>query len=410
MSLTLDCTGCGASLPAESAALRCARCGEPLEFHGYDATSFAAGSWPGQTLVERYAGFLPTAGYHAGLSLGEGFTPLLEVAALAREFGVSRLLIKNETLNPTWSFKDRGTVVALADALRLGGRALGVVSTGNMAASVAAYGARAGLPVLVLVSADTPPEKLVGIAVHGPAVVRVGGDYGSLYHHSLELGGGVIRFVNSDAPARVEGSKTIAFELCEQLGGASPDWVIVPTSSGGNFRGILKGFREMATAGLIRRVPRMVCAQASGCAPIADAWRRGADQFEPVLRPHTMAHAIANPRPPSGNAVLRQLRRTGGVCVAVDDRSMVECQLRLARAGVFVQPEAAVALAAAQALASGGMAGRGDTIVCVATGAGLKYPRAVEPELPEPARCSPGELNGYVASWLETFDGGGRPA
>lgn len=384
-----------------NAALRCPQCGEPLEIRGYANPAVRTGSWQAQSLIERYAEFLPTGGYNPDLSLGEGFTPLLDVPELADELGVSRLLLKNETVNPTWSFKDRGTVVAIADALRLGSRALGVVSTGNMAASVAAYGARAGLPVLVLVGAETPVHKLALVAVYGPTIIRVHGDYGELYHQSLALGRGLVRFLNSDAPARVEGSKTIAFEVCEQMGYEPPDWVIVPTSSGGNFRGILKGFEEMERAGLIDRVPRMVCAQASGRAPIFEAWSRGDDVVSRVSQSRTMLHAISNPYPPSGNAVLRCLRALGGVCTAVNDECALRWQVRLARFGLFAQPEGAVALAAAHALRSGGLIRRNESVLCVVTGSGLKYPQAVELPVNAFDECPSGELGGRVDAWLE---------
>ena len=403
MLLTLNCTRCETSTPVGAGALRCPACGEPLEIRGYTRPAIRSGSWHDQTLVERYAEFLPAEGYRASLSLGEGFTPLVDAPELAARIGVSRLLLKNETVNPTWSFKDRGTVVALSEALRLGYRAVGVVSTGNMAASVAAYGARAGIPVLVLVSMETPAEKLTGIAVYGPSIVRVLGDYADLYYVSLGLGDGRIRFLNSDSPARVEGSKTIAFEVCEQTGYNPPGWVIVPTSSGGNIRGIAKGFEEMMEAGLIRSVPRLVCAQAAGCAPIYEAWCRGTDEILAVEHPHTIAHAIANPRPPSGNAVLRRLRNSDGVCVAVDDESIVACQLQLATAGLFGQPEGAVPLAAAYALARTGLLHRDDTVMCVVTGSGLKYPRAVEAKLPASRECSFDDLGTYVAGWLESL-------
>jgi threonine synthase len=393
-------------MPVGVAALRCPVCREPLEVRGYTHPGIRPGSWPHQTLVERYAEFLPADGYRPSMSLGEGFTPLVDAPELAACLGVARLLLKNETVNPTWSFKDRGTVVALSEALHLGYRAVGVVSTGNMAASVAAYGARAGIPVLVLVGADTPAEKLTGIGVYGPSIVRVHGDYADLYDVSLRLGDGRIRFLNSDSPARVEGSKTIAFEVCEQTGYNPPGWVIVPTSSGGNIRGIAKGLEEMAEAGLIRHVPRLVCAQAAGCAPIYEAWCRGADEIVPVAHPHTIAHAIANPRPPSGNAVLRRLRNNDGVCVAVDDENIVACQLQLATAGLFGQPEGAVPLAAAYALARSGLLHRDDTVMCVVTGSGLKYPRAIESTLPASGECSLDELDAHVASWLKSSDPG----
>jgi threonine synthase len=158
----------------------------------------------------------------------------------------------------------------------------------------------------------------------------------------------------------------------------------------------------MMEAGLIRSVPRLVCAQAAGCAPIYEAWRHGADEILAVEHPHTIAHAIANPRPPSGNAVLRRLRNRDGVCVAVDDESIVASQLQLATAGLFGQPEGAVPLAAAYELARAGLLHRDDTVMCVVTGSGLKYPRAVEDRLSASGECSLDELCAYVAGWLES--------
>ncbi len=398
MGLELACTGCGASLPLTEPALRCRSCGEPLEVRGYGRPSLRECPWPGRSLAERYGGFLPPLGRYAELSMGEGFTPLVDAPRLADALGLRRLLIKNETTNPTWSFKDRGTVVAMADALSRGCRAVGVVSTGNMAASVAAYGARAGISVIVLVSAGTPAEKLPPVAVYGCTVVRVDGDYGALYHRSLVLDG--VRFLNSDAPARVEGSKTIAFEICEQCDFAPPDWVIVPTSSGGNIRGILKGFEEMREASLIPEVPKMVCAQASGCAPIATAWERGSEVIARVTEPRTVAHAIANPSPPSGNAVLRKLREGAGMCVAVSDESILDAQIEMASAGVFGQPAAAASLAAARVLAGSSVIGRTDTVVCVATGAGLKVAGTTDGRLPSVLECTLDTLESTASTWL----------
>jgi threonine synthase len=405
MQLKLACTGCTTSLEYGSLESRCPQCGEPLEVRGYEQPAIRAGEWPGTTLLERYAEFLPSTGYDPRYSLGEGSTPLLDAPALAAELGIARLLLKNETMNPTWSFKDRGTVVGLVEALRLGCRALGVVSTGNMAASVAAYGARADLPVLVLVGADTPVEKLAGIAAYAPSIVRVHGNYADLYDRSLKLASGRLRFLNSDSPARVEGSKTIAYEICEQMRFEPPSCVIVPTSSGGNLRGVMKGFDEMRKVGLIRALPRFVCVQAKGCAPICDAWERDADVIRSVSRPNTIAHAIANPRPPSGNAVLRRLRAMDGWCVAVDDVAMVQAQRRLAATGVLGQPEAAASVAAAALLAKRGWCRSDETVVCVVTGSGLKYPQSVEMPTGTVAACSLDEIDAHVGEWLERTSG-----
>jgi threonine synthase len=358
-----------------------------------------------ESILKRYRDFLPLAGEHEHLWLGEGFTPLVQAPQAAAGLRGARLLLKNETVNPTWSFKDRGTVVAVADALERKACCLGVVSTGNMAASVSAYGSRAGLPVLVLVGEGIPDVKLGPIAVYGSSIVRVAGDYPALYEASLALARSGIRFLNSDAPARVEGSKTIAFELCEQLAPVVPDWVIVPTSSGGNLRGIIKGFEEMASAGRIDRLPRFVCAQAAGCAPIADAWNRGSSRIIPVEHPRTIAHAIENPRPPSGNAVLRKLDTVRGCCVAVDDRSILEAQRAMAASGIFAQPSGAVPLAAAEALAQRGLLAAGATAVCVVTGSGLKHP-SEQPPRPTVRDCTREKLGDIVHEWLATASQG----
>ena len=401
MSLKLVCTGCGDAYAIDDVVIRCRQCGEPLDVQGYESPSLRPGTWHGQTLIERYAEFLPVSDKYRSLSLREGFTPLLECPQLSSVAGCARVLLKNETVNPTWSFKDRGTLVAMCDAISRGYDHVGVVSTGNMAASVAAYGARAGVRVLVLVSEGMPAEKYVPIGVHGATVVRVSGDYAAIYERTVSTGAERIRFLNSDVPMRVEGSKTIAYEICEQTGYEPPQWVVVPTSSGGNLRGIAKGFDEMKSAGLISRVPRIVCVQAAGCAPIVEAWDRGEETVAPVPHPRTVAHAIENPNPPSGNAVLRRLRERGGLCVAVEDALILEAQQLMASCGVFGQPAAAVALAGVMVLADKEHFAPTDSVVCIATGSGLKSPDVVGPRLPGCGACDMSELDLVIGHWLD---------
>jgi threonine synthase len=375
----LICTQCTRTYPGERVHPRCDTCNEPLEVEKVIRGKIKSGMLQ-QTILERYRDFFPFLDSRQSVSLYEGFTPLVESAELADELHVKRILCKNETQNPTWSFKDRGTVVGVHHALSLGYKRIGAVSTGNMAVSVAAYGARAGLQTLILVSANLPAEKLAPIAVYNPVVIQVEGDYAQLYLESLNIGKEHnIYFINSDVPARVEGSKTIAFEICEQLDFDMPNYVIVPTSSGGNIRGILKGFEEFKRCGLIHRVPRIICAQASGCSPIYNAYTRNEEHITRVENPETIAHALENPYPPSGNEVLRKIRLNGGRCVAVSDEEILHAERELAtRVGIFGQPAAAVALAAVKRLSKENSLSRNDTVVCIVTGSGLKYMAALE--------------------------------
>ncbi|WP_048152091.1 threonine synthase [Palaeococcus ferrophilus] len=357
----LKCTSCGREYSMRKPHQRC-ECGEPLEFELMKGLPGI-----GRRVWERFSEFFPFE-LEPELSLGEGDTPLVK-SKLSGELGV-RLYLKNETLNPTWSFKDRGTYVGIHRALQLGFKRIGTVSTGNMAASVAAYGARAGLKTYLLVSSTIAEEKLKALAPYGAKVIKVRGDYGELYRRSLELGRERgIYFINSDDPFRVEGYKSISFEIVEEL---TPDYVIIPTSSGGLFRGIVKGFRELAESGLIDALPRFVVVQAEGCSPICRAFESGAERIERFENPRTMAHAIENPHPPSGNAVLRLLRELDGLCVSVKDEEILEAQRELGREGLFVQPASATVVAALRKLVESGVVEEGSRVLGILTGSGLK--------------------------------------
>ena len=396
-TIDLICTGCAKRYEISRLNPRCDDCGEPLEVPLFEQGAIKDKNPLNQTIFDRYADFLPFAPNALPISLGEGKTPLVSSSRLASELGIRDIYFKNETQNPTWSFKDRGTAAALSHAAALGYRRIGTVSTGNMAASTAAYGARAGLETVILVSSDIPEEKLGPIAIHAPLLIRVSGDYGELYYQSIAVGARQsIYFMNSDATFRVEGYKTISFEICEQMKFNPPDYVVTPTSAGGNIRGIIKGFEEFKSCGFIDNLPIFVCAQAAGCAPIYEAFRSEKPQVTRWPNPSTIAHAIENPAPPSGNQVLRKLRETRGLVSAVSDNEIMKAQRRLAREGIFAQPAAAVPLAAVAGLRAENTLREDSVVVCVVTGSGLKYGSALKHHPLAVRSCSIPDLEGCI--------------
>ena len=373
----LVCTGCGKEFPVARLHPRCDSCREPLEVRLEGLAG--ARVWQRENIFDRYRDFFTFPRVVGEAGLGEGRTPLTRSCMVSQILGVGHLYFKNETMNPTWSFKDRGTAAGIQHALSLGLGRIGTVSTGNMAASVAAYGARAGLATYILVSNDIPPEKIPPIGIYRPRILVVHGNLSDIFRRSHDLGEKHgIYFISADVPLRVEGSKTIAFEICEQLGFTVPDWVVVPVSAGGNFRGILKGFLEFREAGLISSIPRMIAAQASGCSPITTAFDKGSLTIERFENPHTIAHAIESVFPPSGNETLRLLEKYGGLATSVTDEEMLSAQALMAREGIFAQPAAAVPLAAVKKLLSQGAVAPSESIVCIVTGGGLKYTAALE--------------------------------
>jgi threonine synthase len=377
-----ECLACGPLDSRDPYSPFCPKCGDPL----FVAPSGRRG---GRRIredralaLERFADFLPLERVDPALSLGEGSTPLLRLERLGRRLGLAGLCAKNEAQNPTSSFKDRGTAVAVQKAVADGVRRIGTVSTGNMAASTAAYGARAGLQTFVLLKEGTSAASLLGAGVFAPRLVAVKGDYGAVFEASLAIGRKLgIPFMNSIDPYRLEGYKLTAFEIYLQLGRRAPRAVVVPLSSGGHLLGLMRGFADLEREGLIPSYPQIIGVQAEPCAPLARAFERGLSRYERIETGHTIAHAIANPTPPGGQAVLRLIRERGGLLTAVSDEDMLGAQRELAAGeGLFCQPESATTLAAVKTLAAEGRirAGEGE-VVLVLTGSGLKTLHLLDP-------------------------------
>ncbi len=328
---------------------------------------------PGRYLWERFAGFLPVE-IDGEMTLGEGNTPLLPAGkALSEHTGVGQLLLKNETMNPTWSFKDRGSLTTIAMARQAGEPVTATISTGNMGNSIAAYGARSGIRAIVFVPDYAPLEKIRAMAIHGATVVKVAApDYSLMKREVLGLAAGLnLRIVSGNGPIRTEGYKLTAFEMYEQLEGQVPGFIAVPTSACGHIRGIFKGYRELKEAGLTDRLPRMIVVQAANVNPVVSAIREGRDRINPVAG-QTLAEAITSGDPPGGDEIVLKAKQYGWLAEDVTEEEILEAQRRLAGAGYFVEPAAATSLAAVRKLRAAGKIGEEDSVVLMLTGSGLK--------------------------------------
>ncbi len=330
-----------------------------------------AESW----VVARWAAFLPFKKVMPEFSLGEGMSPLVDAGSFLKKWaGLDNLLLKNETVNPTWSFKDRGSLTCAMMAASLGEPLTATISTGNMGQSMAAYGARAGIGVLVFLPDFTPKEKVLAMAVHGAAVIRVhGSDYAEMKTRVLGLANRLgLRIVSGNGPLRVEGYKVEAFELYEQLGGGVPDFVAVPTSACGHIRGIFKGFRELYAAGLIRTLPRMIVVQAAANSPLVTAIRTGRRTMVPFTNFTTVAEALSSGRPPGGDEIIAKAYEYGWLAADAAEEEILEAQRLFARAGFFVEPASATVLPALRSLRQSGALKKEDRVVAVLTGSGMK--------------------------------------
>jgi threonine synthase len=321
-----------------------------------------------RSLIDRYASYLPVTDRTPRISLGEGGTPLVRARSLERETGVPEIWLKVEGQNPTGSFKDRGMVVAVAKALEDGARMVLCASTGNTAASAAAYAARAGLSCTVILPAgQVAAGKLAQAIAHGARVVAVRGPFDAALAVVQKLAEqGEATLVNSVNPHRIEGQKTAAFEICEALEDA-PDAVFIPVGNAGNITAYWKGFVEAARTGLARQRPRMYGYQAEGAAPIV----RGA----PVAEPETLATAIRVGNPASWKGAVAARDESGGAIDAVTDGEILDAYSFVARCeGVFAEPASAAAIAGLRKRARAGGLGGAKRVVCVLTGNGMKDP------------------------------------
>lgn len=379
----LRCRECGQVYPADARYV-CENCFGPLEAD-YDRERQKAGV--SRSLIEggprnlwRYAPFLPST-FDPRIDLNDGWTPLLKAENLGRALGLRNLYLKNDSVNPTFSFKDRVVSVAGAKALELGMHALACASTGNLAGAVAAHAARAGLDAFVFIPADLEPAKITSAAIYGATVIAVDGDYDQVNRLATEAaeeyGWG---FCNINLrPYYAEGSKTLAFEVAEQLGWRAPDRVIVPIASGALYTKIWKGFGEFQDAGLMDgELPKMMGAQAAGCSPVAMAFDQGLEEVRPV-KARSIAKSLAIGNPADGRYALEIARQSGGGIVSAPESSIVECMGLLARTeGIFGETATGVVISALRRLADSHAIDPEEVVVAYVTGNGLKTREVVE--------------------------------
>jgi len=372
----------------------CELCFGPLEVaYDYDAIRANISREEierGPQTVWRYKKLLPV-GDQPLVDIQTGCTPLLKADNLGRKLGLRNLYIKNDTVNPTFSFKDRPVTVAATMARSFGFDTIACASTGNLAASVAAHGAKAEMRCVVFIPSDLETSKVTNIAVYGPTLVAIRGNYDDVNRLCAEIADRYgWAFVNINLrPYYAEGSKTLAYEVAEQLGWRAPDTVIVPTASGALFTKISRGFEELSDVGLISPAkPRMGLAQAAGCAPIVSAHEANSMTIRPV-KPSTIAKSLAIGNPADGYYCLKVIKETNGLAGSVTDPEIVEGMRLLAQTeGIFGETAGGVSVGVLKKMAEAGLLDPDETIVCYVTGNGLKTPEAVASALPEPMNIS----------------------
>jgi threonine synthase len=338
-------------------------------------------SQSGDHTIWRWFDFFPIASRASIVTLGEGSTPLIHAGRLGEKLDIPRLYLKNDTVLPTGSLKDRSNSVGISKAKELGFGTATVMSTGNAAASVAAYAAAAGMRSVVMVPKGTAPSKIIQARAYGATVVVIDGDFDNevakLYKAAIHEFGWYDCL--SSNPYRDEGKKSYAYEMVDQLSGEIPDWVIHPTAGGTGIYAMWKGYQELRSLGWIQKLPRLVASQSAAAAPITEAFEKGLADIEPVVACPTVAESIQVGNPVSlGWRALAALRESKGTAVALSDEEILKAQSFTGKlAGVFAEPAAATSVAAAMKLRGDGIIHGDELVVCNLTGHGLKQPAAV---------------------------------
>ncbi len=402
---SLACRECGREFPLEALHV-CDFCFGPLEVaydhDGIQSKISRERIESGPHSIWRYKDLLPVDDEFI-VDLNVGMTPLLRADRLAEHLGMRELWLKNDTCNPSWSFKDRVVAVASSRARQLGFKTLACASTGNLANAVSAHAARAGMDAIVFIPHDLEAGKVLGSAVYNPTIVSVNGSYDDVNRLCSELADNrQWAFVNINVrPYYAEGSRTLAYEVAEQLGWRAPRQVVAPMASGSLFTKIHKGFQEFQRYGLIEETPvRMIGAQAEGCSPITTAWRNNTTNIRPV-KPKTIAKSLAIGNPADGYYALKTMKRTDGGATAVTDPEVVEGIKMLAEyEGVFAETAGGVTIAGLRQAIANGQIDPDESTVAFITGGGLKTSDAVVDHVTQAIPIE-GTLQSFEAAFAE---------
>ena len=337
----------------------------------------------------RYLEFLPIEDKTNIISIDAGFTPLTKAKSLGEKLGLNNLYIKNDSVNPTFSFKDRPAGVAISKAKEFGLSAVGCASTGNLASATAAHAAKGNFPCHVFAPSNIEMAKIAQALSYGANYVAVDGTYDDANRIAAQIGDSKgIGIVNINMRSHyVEGSKTLAYEVAEQLNWTVPDQLIVPVGSGAMLNAICKGFEELQTVSLLNNVSNMhmIAAQPHGCAPIVDAFKQKSNDVVPVEKPHTVAKSLAIGDPGDGRYVLKRLQQYNGYAEEANDQEILNAIILLAKTeGIFTEPAGGVSISVLQKMVEQGKIDKNDTVVCYITGNGLKATESIMEVLHKP--------------------------
>lgn len=400
MKYNLQCANCSSIFDPSNRAMTCPKCGSSLDtvyalekvketFSKKSLESRAPSVW-------KYSELLPVEDLDRVVTIGEGGTRLLRAARITSRIKLRNLYFKDESHNPTGSFKDRKATVAITKANEFGFRTVACATAGNAGSSVAAYAAKAGMRTIAFAFKNVTRTKLAKLLAYGAEVFIVEGtswDATNLAAESCKKYG----WCNMVAASRYnpyvkDGAKTEAIEICEQLGWTAPDWLIVPVGGGCGLASCWKGLKELKQIGLISDLPRIVGIQGAACAPLVHAFQLNLSpaKIERFPNARTIAHSIEDDYPPDGDQALMAIRETDGVAIGVEDNKMLWAQKLIAKTeGLFVEPASAGTIAAASQLLDEGTIDPDDTVVAIATGFGLNEPEAIFQSIPEPITIRP---------------------